>query len=51
VLIFILILIVEYLVVPNWSARARPAPSGPGNPYWLIAGVSLEGLSLFCYGC
>jgi hypothetical protein len=51
VLIFILILIVEYLVVPELVGASKNLNLlGQVNPYWLIAGVALEGLSLFCYG-
>jgi uncharacterized protein (TIRG00374 family) len=51
VLIFILVLIVEYLVVPELVGASKNLNLlGQVNPYWLIAGVVLEGLSLFCYG-
>jgi uncharacterized protein (TIRG00374 family) len=51
VLIFILILIVEYLVVPELVGASKDLHLlGQVNPYWLVAGVALEGLSLFCYG-
>jgi uncharacterized protein (TIRG00374 family) len=51
VLIFILVLIVEYLVVPELVGASKNLNLlGRVNPYWLIAGVALEGLSLFCYG-
>lgn len=51
VLIFILVLIIEYLVVPELTGASKDLHLlGQVNPYWLIAGVVLEGLSLFCYG-
>ncbi len=51
VLIFALVLIVEYLVVPELvSASKDLSLLGQVNPAWLVAGVILEGLSLFCYG-
>ena len=51
ILIFGLVLIVEYLVVPELvGARKDLYLLGQVNPAWLVAGVVLEALSLFCYG-
>jgi uncharacterized protein (TIRG00374 family) len=51
VLIFILLLIIEYLVVPELVGASKDLNLlGRVNPAWLVAGVVLEGLSLFCYG-
>jgi uncharacterized protein (TIRG00374 family) len=51
ILIFALVLIVEYLVVPELvSASKDLSLLGRVNAAWLVAGVILEGLSLFCYG-
>ena len=51
ILIFALVLIVEYLVVPELVSASRDLSLlGQVNPAWLVAGVILEGLSLFCYG-
>jgi uncharacterized protein (TIRG00374 family) len=51
VLIFVLLLIVEYLVVPELVGASRDLYLlGRVNAVWLAAGVILEGLSLFCYG-
>ncbi len=51
ILIFALVLIIEYLVVPELvSASKDLSLLGQVNPAWLVAGVILEGLSLFCYG-
>src|SRR5579872_6905790 len=51
VLIFILLLIIEYLVVPELVGASKDLYLlGQVNPGWLAAGVALEGLSLFCYG-
>ena len=51
VILFIIVLIVEYLVVPELTGASKDLNLlGQLNPYWLAAGVILEGLSLFCYG-
>ena len=51
ILIFALVLIVEYLVVPELVSASKDLYLlGQVNAAWLVAGVILEGLSLFCYG-
>ena len=51
ILIFALVLIVEYLVVPELVSASKDLYLlGQVNAAWLVAGVVLEGLSLFCYG-
>jgi uncharacterized protein (TIRG00374 family) len=51
VLIFVLLLIIEYLVVPELVDASKDLYLlGQVNPGWLAAGLVLEGLSLFCYG-
>ena len=51
ILIFALVLIVEYLVVPELVSASKDLNLlGRVNAAWLVAGVVLEGLSLFCYG-
>ena len=51
VVIFILLLIIEYLVVPELVGASKDLHLlGQVNPGWLAAGVVLEGASLFCYG-
>ena len=51
VVLFLVVLIVEYLVVPELTGASKDLNLlGQLNPYWLAAGVVLEGLSLFCYG-
>ncbi len=51
ILIFIILLIVEYLVVPELTgARKDLYLLGRVNVYWMAAGLILEALSLFCYG-
>jgi uncharacterized protein (TIRG00374 family) len=51
VLIFALVLIIEYLVVPELIGAGKDLHLlGQVNPAWLAAGAILEGLSLFCYG-
>jgi uncharacterized protein (TIRG00374 family) len=51
VLLFVLLLIVEYLVIPELVGASKDLYLlGRLNAFWLIAGVVLEGLSLFCYG-
>ena len=51
IVIFVLLLIVEYLVVPELVGASKDLYLlGQLNVGWLAAGVLLEGLSLFCYG-
>ena len=51
VILVIIALIAEYLVVPELTGASKDLNLlGQLNPYWLAAGVILEGLSLFCYG-
>jgi uncharacterized protein (TIRG00374 family) len=51
VLIFALVLVVEYLVVPELVSASKDLHLlDQVNAAWLVAGVILEGLSLFCYG-
>ena len=51
VLIFVVLLIVEYLVVPELVSASKDLHLlGQVNAAWLVAGVVLEALSLFCYG-
>ena len=51
VVIFVLLLVIEYLVVPELVGASKDLYLlGRVNPFWLIAGLVLEGLSLFCYG-
>jgi hypothetical protein len=51
VLVFIVLLIVEYLVVPELVGASKDLSLlGQVNPAWLAAGVVLEAASLFCYG-
>src|SRR5580692_9325641 len=51
VLLFILLLIIEYLVVPELVGAGKDLHLlGRVNTLWLVAGAILEGLSLFCYG-
>src|SRR5215469_2436820 len=50
VLLFVLLLIVEYLVVPELVGASKDLYLlGRVNAAWLATGVALEGLSLFCY--
>ena len=50
VIIFALLLIVEYLVVPELVGASKDLYLlGRVDAAWLAAGVLLEGLSLFCY--
>jgi hypothetical protein len=50
VLLFILLLVVEYLVVPELVGASKDLYLlGQVNPILLAVGVALEGLSLFCY--
>jgi hypothetical protein len=49
-LIFILLLVVEYLVVPELVGASKDLNLlGRMNIGWLIAGVAMEIVSLFCY--
>jgi uncharacterized protein (TIRG00374 family) len=49
--IFVILLIIEYLVVPELVGASKDLYLlGRLNAAWLIAGVALEGVSLFCYG-
>jgi uncharacterized protein (TIRG00374 family) len=51
VLLFLVVLIIEYLVIPELTGASKDLHLlGQVNPYWLAAGLILEGLSLFCYG-
>ena len=51
ILIFIVLLIVEYLVVPELVGASKDLYLlGGVDAFWLAAGVILEALSLFCYG-
>ena len=51
IVIFALLLIVEYLVVPELVGASKDLHLlGQVSAYWLAAGVILEFLSLFCYG-
>src|SRR5207342_2876637 len=51
IVIFVLLLIVEYLVVPELVGASKDLHLlGHVSAYWLAAGVILEFLSLFCYG-
>ena len=51
ILLFVVVLIIEYLVVPELVSASKDLNLlGQVNPAWLVAGVILEGLSLFCYG-
>src|SRR2546423_4355380 len=51
IILFALVLIVEYLVVPELVGASKDLYLlGRVNAVWLAAGLVLEGLSLFCYG-
>jgi uncharacterized protein (TIRG00374 family) len=51
IVIFVLLLIIEYLVVPELVGASKDLNLlGRVNAAWLAAGVVLEGASLFCYG-
>ena len=51
IVIFALVLIVEYLVVPELVGASKDLYLlGRVNPLWLVAGLVLEAASLFCYG-
>jgi uncharacterized protein (TIRG00374 family) len=50
VLLFIVLLVIEYLVVPELVGASKDLNLlGEVSPLWLVTGVALEGLSLFCY--
>jgi uncharacterized protein (TIRG00374 family) len=50
VLIFVLLLVIEYLVVPELVGASKDLYLlGQVNGGWLAAGVLLEGVSLLCY--
>jgi uncharacterized protein (TIRG00374 family) len=50
VIIFVLLLVVEYLVVPELVGASKDLYLlGRVSAAWLAVGVGLEGLSLFCY--
>ncbi len=49
-LLFILVLVVEYLVVPELVGASKDLHLlGQVSVWWVAAGVVLEGVSLFCY--
>jgi uncharacterized protein (TIRG00374 family) len=49
-LLFILILVIEYLVVPELVGASKDLYLlGQVSVWWVAAGVVLEGVSLFCY--
>jgi uncharacterized protein (TIRG00374 family) len=51
VVIFAVLLVIEYLVVPELVGASKDLYLlGRLNAAWLIAGVGLEAASLFCYG-
>ena len=51
ILLLALALVIEYLVVPELVSASKDLYLlGQVNAAWLVAGVVLEGLSLFCYG-
>ena len=51
IILFALVLIVEYLVVPELVGASKDLYLlGQVDAAWLVAGLALEGLSLFCYG-
>jgi hypothetical protein len=51
VLVFVVLLVIEYLVVPELVGASKDLYLlGRVNTAWVVAGVVLEGLSLFCYG-
>ena len=50
VILLILALIVEYLVIPELVGASKDLYLlGRLNVWWMIAGLFLEGFSLFCY--
>src|SRR5689334_21671573 len=51
IILFALVLIVEYLVVPELVVASKDLYLlGRVDAAWLVAGLVLEGLSVFCYG-
>ena len=51
IVIFVVLLIIEYLVVPELVGASKDLYLlGQVNAAWLAAGLALECLSLFCYG-
>jgi uncharacterized protein (TIRG00374 family) len=51
VLFFVVLLVIEYLVVPELVGASKDLYLlGRVNGVWAAVGVVLEGLSLFCYG-
>ncbi|HXT91453.1 MAG TPA: lysylphosphatidylglycerol synthase transmembrane domain-containing protein [Trebonia sp.] len=49
-ILFILVLVVEYLVVPELVGASKDLSLLERvSPWWVAAGVVLEGISLFCY--
>src|ERR1700722_2437588 len=51
VLLFIIVLVIEYLVVPELVGASKDLNLlGRLNVGWLVAGLVTEALSLFCYG-
>ena len=51
VLLFVVLLVIEYLVVPELVGASKDLYLlGRVNAAWAATGVALEGLSLFCYG-
>jgi uncharacterized protein (TIRG00374 family) len=51
ILLFALVLVVEYLVVPELVGASKDLGLlGQVDAAWLVAGLVLEALSLFCYG-
>ncbi len=51
IILFVLVLVVEYLVVPELVGASKDLGLlGQVDAAWLVAGLVLEALSLFCYG-
>jgi uncharacterized protein (TIRG00374 family) len=49
-LLFIVVLVIEYLVVPELVGASKDLNLlAEVNPVWLVTGVALECVSLFCY--
>jgi hypothetical protein len=49
-LLFVLLLIIEYLVIPELVGASKNLDLlARVNIFWMIAGLALEGASLFCY--
>src|SRR5579871_4297708 len=50
VLIFVLLLVIEYLVVPELVGASKDLYLlGRVSAWWVVLGAVLEGVSLFCY--